>query len=143
MAEFLALIGGISAAGGIIGAITKTVQNLYDAQVRYEGADLSIRLLITELTTIKASLIEIEDWAKNSLGSHPRQRELLEGFRVSLEGCEVAMRVLAEEVAELVSKNPFKRRAQYVWNEDGMRDHQDRLRSQVAALQLLLQAARW
>ena len=112
----LSLIGGVSAAGGIIAAITKTVQNLYDMKGRYEEADLMIRLLIVELTTIKAALIQIQDWAQYSFAGSPTQKELLEGFEVSLEGCKMAMDVLAEEVTRLVSKNPFIQRTQYVWN---------------------------
>ena len=139
----LSLIGGISAAGAIITAITKTVQNLYDVRGRYEGADLTIRLLIVELNTVKAALIQIQDWAQYSFAGSPTQKELLEGFQVSLEGCKIAMDVLAEEVARLISKNPFIQRTQYAWNAVRMKDHQDRLRSQVAALQLLLQAAHW
>jgi hypothetical protein len=139
----LSLIGGVSATGAIIAAIAKTAQNLYDVRGRYDGADVTIRLLIVELNTVKAALIQIQDWAQYSFASTPTQTELLEGFRVSLEGCKIAMDVLAEEVAGLVSKNPFIQRARYAWNAVGMKDHQDRLRSQVAALQLLLQAAHW
>src|ERR1700733_6482184 len=139
----LSLIGGISAAGAIIAAIATTVQNLYDIRGRYDEADLTIRLLIVELNTIKAALIQIQDWAQYSFAGSPTQKELLEGFEVSLEGCKVAMDVLAEEVARLVSKNPFIQRTQYAWNATGMKEHQDRLRSQVAELQLLLQAAHW
>jgi hypothetical protein len=139
----ISLIGGISAAGAIIAAIATTVQNLYDIRGRYDEADLTIRLLIVELNTIKAALIQIQDWAQYSFAGSPTQKELLEGFEVSLEGCKMAMDVLAEEVARLVSKNPFIQRTQYAWNAAGMKEHQDRLRSQVAALQLLLQAAHW
>jgi hypothetical protein len=139
----LSLIGGISAAGAIIAAIATTVQNLYDIRGRYDEADLTIRLLIVELNTIKAALIHIQDWAQYSFAGSPTQKELLEGFEVSLEGCKMAMDVLAEEVARLVSKNPFIQRTQYAWNAAGMKEHQDRLRSQVAALHLLLQAAHW
>jgi hypothetical protein len=139
----LSLIGGMSAAGAIVAAIAKTVQNLYDIRGRYDEADLTIRLLIVELNTIKAALIQVQDWAQYSFAGSPTQKELLEGFEVSLEGCKMAMDVLAEEVARLVSKNPFIQRTQYAWNAVGMKEHQDRLRSQVAALQLLLQAAHW
>ena len=56
----LLLIGGISAAGAIITAIATTVQSLYDIRRRYDEADLAIRLLIVELNTIKAALIQIQ-----------------------------------------------------------------------------------
>lgn len=75
----------------------------------------------------------------------------MDGLHVSLDGCKVAMTVLAEEVAALTgtsASNPefklrFSTRAKYAWSESSMKEHQDRLHAQVAALQLLLQAAQW
>jgi hypothetical protein len=139
----LSLIGGVSAAGAIIAAITKTVKNLNDARRTYDGADLTIQSLVYELTTIKFALNQIQEWARNHVPSSPTQRELIQGFKISLEGCRLAMDVMAEEVALLVTKNPFMQKAKLVWNDVTMKEHQLRLQSQVAALQLLLQAAYW
>jgi hypothetical protein len=139
----LSLIGGISASGAIIAVISNIIQNLSDARRKFNGADLSIRLLITELIAIKAALTQIQEWAQYNMEDGPAQKELVEGFRASLDGCEVAMEVLAEDVTSLVSKNPFLRRTTYVWNEASMKEHQSRLHFQLAALQLLLQAAQW
>jgi hypothetical protein len=37
----------------------------------------------------------------------------------------------------------FRRKAQLVWNENAIKDHQDRLSRQTAALQLLIMAVQW
>ncbi|KAI9710899.1 MAG: hypothetical protein M1820_002334 [Bogoriella megaspora] len=137
----LSLIGGVSAAGAIIAAITKTLKNLSDARTRFEGADLTIQSLVYELTTIKFALTQVQEWARNHVPSSPTKRELIQGFKISLEGCRLAMDVMAEEVAMLVSKNPFIRSVNVVWNDTSMKEHQHRLQSQVNALQFLLQAA--
>jgi hypothetical protein len=144
----LSLIGGVSAVGAITAAIVKTLKSLSDARGKFEHADTTIHLLISELTTVKASLGEIEDWAAYFAQSISRQ-ELVDAFKVSFEGCKIAMNALAEDIADLTSNSPFSSnnpffiRAKYTWNETGMRDHADRLRSQVAALQLLVQAVKW
>lgn len=139
----LSLIGGVSAVGAIATAITKTIKSLSDARGRFEGADLTIQSLIYELTTVKFALSQIQEWARNHIPSSPTQRELVQGFKVSLEGCRLAVDIMAQEVALLVTNNPFWRSVKVVWNEASMRDHQNRLQSQVVALQLLLQAAHW
>ena len=139
----LSLIGGVAAIGGIVAAITKTIQNLSDARGKFVGADLTIQSLVYELTTVNFALNQIQKWARNHVPSSPTQRELVQGFKVSLEGCRLAVDIMAEEVALLVTKNPFFRSASIVWNDASMKDHQHRLQSQVAALQLLLQAAHW
>ncbi len=145
------IVGLISASGTIVSAITLTVKGLSDIRGKYAGADLRIRLLIGQLSTVKSALNQIRDWVEYNLVDSPTQAELVEGLNVSLDGCKAAMDVLAEEVTGLVGDaspgsrlNPtFRTRAKYVWNESSMKDHQDRLHAQVAALQLLLQAAQW
>ncbi|KAJ9640315.1 hypothetical protein H2199_005854 [Coniosporium tulheliwenetii] len=140
--EPLSIIGGISATGAIVAAITKTIKNLSDAKGRFEGADVTIKLLINELLTVQTSLVQIQGWAQYNFADSPTHRELLEAFKNSIDGVKVAMDIMAEEVAGLVSNNPFWRNTKYTWNEAGMKDHAERLRSQYAALQLLIQATR-
>jgi hypothetical protein len=78
----------------------------------------------------------------------------MSGLQVALEGCQIAMEVLAEEVNDLAAggtttNDPatfnlgFVAKAKVVWNEDALKIHQDRLHAQVQALNLLLQAAHW
>ena len=138
-------IGSLSAAGAIIAAITTTVRNLSQLRDRFQHADVTIGLLIRELSTIKAALVQIEDFAAYSLQG-PLQEELAEAFRVSLQGCKECLDLMADEVAELIDESNalgagLLMRAKYVWNESTMRDHQQRLHTQISALQLLLQAA--
>jgi hypothetical protein len=142
----LTILGGVGAAAGIIATITKTIKGLSDLQTKYTNADMSIRQLMRQLMVIKASLIQIQDWTEN-LRSSPRERELVEAFTISLDGCQEAMEAMCEEVTKLVQDamagDRRMMRARYVWNEETMRDHQGRLDSQVQALQLLLSAVQW
>ena len=145
------IVGLVSASGTIIKAITATVKGLSDLRGKYAGADLRIRLLIGELSTVKSALNQIHDWIEYNLVDSPTEADLVEGLSISLDGCQAAMDVLAEEVAWLgggfapssrLDVN-LRTRAKYAWNESSMKDHQDRLHAQIAALQLLLQAAQW
>ena len=138
----LSIIGGISATGGIIAAIVKTLKQLSDARGKFENADTTIQLLMTELITIKGSVDQIQQWS-TYMAQNSGQKELIEAFKISFEGCKIAMDALAEDITGLSSNNPFFTRAKYTWNEVAMKDHADRLRSQVADLNLLIQAVRW
>lgn len=147
MADPLSILGGVGAAAGIIATITKTVKNLSDLQTKYSEAEMSIRQLMRQLMAIKASLSQIQDWTELNLSRSPRERELVEAFNISFDGCKEAMNAMADEVAVLaqdaLAGDRRLMRARYVWNEESMKDHQERLDSQVQALQLLLSAVQW
>lgn len=143
----LAIFGGVGAAAGLIGIITKTVRHLSDLQTKYAESEMSIRQLIRQLMSIKASLSQIQEWTELNLSRAPRERELAEAFEISFEGCKEAMDAMADEVARLaqdaVAGDKRTMRMRYVWNEEAMKDHQGRLDRQVQALQLLLSAVQW
>ncbi|KAL9613567.1 MAG: hypothetical protein Q9167_001900 [Letrouitia subvulpina] len=141
------IVGLISAAGTIAATITGTIKDLSELRGQYADANLRIRLLIRELSTIKASLSQINDWT-HILEEERKQADLVEALKVSLEGVELAMAALAEAVSALVQNaSPsrdvnmgFRAKTRYAWNESQMKEHENRLRAQVSALQLLLQA---
>jgi hypothetical protein len=147
MADPLTILGGVGAAGGIIVTITKIIKGLSDLQSKYTDAEISIRSLIKQLMTIKAALRSIQDWIEMSLSGSLKERDLVEAFSTSLEGCKEAMEAMGDEVTRLVQDalagDKRMMRARYVWNEESMKDYQARLDSQVQALQLLLSAVQW
>lgn len=144
------IVGLISAAGTIAATITGTIKDLSELRGQYADADLRIRLLIKELSTIKAALSQINDWT-HILDEERKQADLVEALKVALEGVELAMAALAEAVSSLVhDASPsrdvnmgFRAKTRYAWNESQMKEHENRLRAQVSALQLLLQAVQW
>ena len=144
------ILGLISSAGTIASTITKTIRNLSDLKATYAESNVRIRLLIKELSTIKSSLTQINDWA-HFLDETDNQADLKEALQVALDGVDLAMGALAEEVQGLVQgatptshvQLGFREKTKYAWSEANMKEHENRLRAQVSALQLLLQAAQW
>jgi len=141
----ISFLGALSAAGTIVAAITKCAHTLAQLRSRFQEADITLRLLLAELSAVKAALVQVEDWANYNSTNGPVQEELAIGFSDSLEGCQLAMDLLGEEVTRLAtcfanSEDDFGARMRTVWNESSMKDHQQRLHGQIAALQLLLQA---
>lgn len=138
----VSFLGAVGAGAGIIAAILKTVQKLSELRERFQEADTTIGLLITELLTIQAALVRIDGWAKYTFTpTSPIQEDLRSVFEVSLDGCGLAMNMLAAEVESLANdRSDFSTRARTLLNEANMRIHQQRLHAQVSALQLLIQA---
>jgi hypothetical protein len=136
----LTIIGGLASTAQIAGGILQITKNLNDARKRYKAADTTIKLLVTELLSIKAAVGQIEDWARYNSAESAMTPELVEGFKHSFEGCHLAMDTLASEVVSLTSRNPFLVKAGVAWNEATMKEHSERLKSQVSVLQLLIRA---
>lgn len=138
------VIGALSAAGGIVALIVNTVKKLHELKERYHEADVTIRLLMSELLTVRSALQQVDDWTRYNLTPiSPIQEDLRGAFDISLEGCNIAMELLANEVDELLGNDTgeaFHTRVRQLWSDSVMKRHQQTLHTQVGALQLLLQA---
>jgi hypothetical protein len=150
----ISILGVASASAQIAQFIAQTIQGLYTLRGKFKDADMTIRLLIAQLSTIRTAVSQLRDWAKGNSSDSPKETEYMNGLEVALEGCQAAMEVLAEEIEELVAGSAargdpasfslaFMAKAKFVWSEDTMKIHQDRLHAQVQALNLLLQASHW
>ncbi|QGA20587.1 hypothetical protein EYB26_008293 [Talaromyces marneffei] len=145
----LSALGAISGALQVAQIIGQTIAGLSSLRGKYQNADLTIRSLIGELTTIKSAITQLHDWARYNAEVNSSHREYEESVAVAIDGCSAIMEVLSDKVAELtINVNghaelpvlAFRARIQVLWNEDLMNGLQERLHSQVRALNLLLQA---
>jgi hypothetical protein len=150
----ISIIGVASSAAQIAQFIAQTIQGLCTLRGKFKDADMTIRLLIAQLSTIRAAVSQLRDWAEWNSSDSPKEAEYMKGLEVALEGCQAAMEVLAEEIKELVAESAtkgdpgshslsFMTKTRVVWSEDTMKTHQDRLHAQVQAINLLLQASHW
>ncbi|KAF7951822.1 hypothetical protein EAE96_007120 [Botrytis aclada] len=145
------VLGVAASALQIAQFIGSTIQGLHTLRGKFKDADITIRLIISKLSTIKAAVFQIRDWAEFNSHDSPKERQFMDGLRVALDGCQAAIDVLSEEVKDLTvaarDSNDgmpivlgVRGKVAAVWNEDTMKAHEDRLHGQVQALQLLLMA---
>ena len=140
----------LSKAGTLTSTVTVSIKGLSDLRSQYNDADIQIRLLIGVLSTVKSALTQISDWTHYLDHTH-RQANVVEGLRVSLEGCQVTLDVLAEDISSLLGRGPpessvdlfLHTKARHTGSESSLKEHEGRLRAQVAALHLLLEAVQW
>lgn len=143
-------IGLLSGAFQIAQYIKDTVGALNHLFGKFKDADLTILSLISELKTIRSAITQLHEWASYNVRDSTEPDEYVEGLEVALDGCRAVMEVLSDEVSALTrgamlsdTGVGFRTRVKVVWSEDSMKVHQERLRAQVQALQLLLQACQW
>lgn len=141
---FGAFSGGIQ----ILQAITSTVYGLKNLHGKFRDADLTIQTLIGELSSIRTALTGLQEWSR-ALHNGPTSDEFGRDLAVAMEGCHFIMDILSRDVTDLVQSTQsdggigLRTRMKAVWNDDAMKGHQEMLRAQVHALQLLLQVFQW
>lgn len=147
----------VSAFGVVTGSlqvvqfIGQNIAALASIRGKYKNADVTIRSLIGELSTIKSAITQLHDWATYNAESSSSHREYDQSFDAALEGCTVVMEALSDEVARLTPSATgndhavlgFMARVKLVWNDEVMNGLQDQLGTQIQALNLLLQACHW
>lgn len=138
-------------SGGIqvVQAIASTVHGLNQLYGKFKDADLTIQSLIQELHCISAALTSLEKWTRQNSANGLQSEEFSRDLAVARDGCHVIMEVVSHDVSTLVQQSRengitgIRTRIRVVWNEETMRGHQEKLHSQVMALQLLLQVCQW
>lgn len=62
MAEAAAVLGSVAAVAQIVAGISKTIIFITDITFKWEGADLMLISLSSQLTTLHAACTQIEGW---------------------------------------------------------------------------------
>lgn len=132
---------------GIVDILAKSVNFLLNLQTKYKQADLTISLLIGQLSTLKAALNQISEWITSSLIAVSQHEQLVLDLTISIEGCKVLVSALDDRI------NSFERnaahtlnslgKAQFLWEEKGTANYLNYLSNQISALNLLLTALQW
>ena len=117
----------------------KVIKGLHDLAGKDKNAEVSIRSTAHELDIIRLAWERIESVLMAWEGDEGSDDELLERLRQNLEFGALIVAALAEDMSTF-TKRPFTftQRSKYVWSEKKFKDHQDRIRGQVSAMNLLV-----
>lgn len=142
----ISAISFVSAIAGLVDLIAKGVLSLPDLQSRYRTADIKVSLLIGQLSTLKAALIQVGLLVED-LSQAPRDIQLVSALSTSLSSLETIIGALDHRLSQLQrhTEDGLSNwgRVNYVWDEQTMRDYLSLLDHQVNALGLLLSALQW
>ena len=140
MADLVSIIAG---AAGLAIKCAQVAEGLHDLAAKHKRAQITLLSMTQEVETIQAAWSRIEQWSQDSTNAFSVNRELLERLDRSLETGAIVMSALEDDLLAYRGKSEsltFFQRSRLVWNESSLQDHQNRIRGQVAALTLLLQA---
>lgn len=142
-------VSAIGLAGSIVGIIevaARTVSTLRALQQRWKTADLTISLLISQMTTLKAALSQIEDWISTSL-SLIQHHQLVMDLEASLESCETLLLFIDGQMShfELNDSNALflESKIKAVLQDNTVKECATHLAHQSTALNLLLTVLSW
>lgn len=143
-------VSAIGLAGSVVGIVdilAKRVNFLLNLQAKCKPTDLTVGLLIRQLSTLKAALNQICERITSRLLAVPQHEQLVLDLTVSIKSCKVLVSALDDRI------NSFDRnaahplntlsKAQFLWEENGTTDYLNRLGNQISALNLLLTALQW
>lgn len=145
-------VSALGLAGALIGigdVITRSLGSLISLQSKYRSSSLVVTVIIGQLTTLKAALNQITEWATNSLVSALMHEQLVADLQVSLESCHVLIFLLEERIERLQQgvdddgSWTIKGKIGFLLEGTGLNKFTNHLNNQVNVLNLLLTALNW
>ena len=120
------------------GHVTKT---LSDIAAKYRYAELTIISIVQGLDTIQLAWSQIGEWSQKYVPKTAVDGQFLERLQRSLQTGFTIMDALEGDVKPYQTNNlSFMQRSKAIWNQNALRDHQERISHQAVAMTCLLQA---
>ncbi|KAK4696321.1 hypothetical protein P7C71_g1573, partial [Lecanoromycetidae sp. Uapishka_2] len=143
--EPVSILGAAASAATVVQLCTTGLQSLTRLQHKFSNADLTVRLLITHLSTLRTALGQICEWvekhAKLSL------KNVLPDLTASLDGCKFLIETLNDRLDSLAYDDikgfGMLKKTRMIWAEKERQSFSTLLGHNIAALQLLLTAMQW
>lgn len=136
-------------AGSIVGLVdvaVRSISALRALQQRWKTADLTISLLIGQLTALRAALNQIEEWISTSLNVF-QHYQLVMDLEASLESCEALLLFINGKLTGLDWSDSnalsFENRIKAVLQDKTVKECATHLANQSTALNLFLTALNW
>ena len=141
----ISVIGLTTAIVTIVDKFAKSINSLHALQATYANADLTVRLLVGQLSTLKAALGQICEWITGSFVDMPQSDQLMLDLINSIEGCEILLSLLNDRISsfERNEKLGVLGKARLLWGENNLNQYLSLLDNQVNALNLFLTALQW
>lgn len=131
----------------IVDIIARSVLTLHDLRRRTNEAEVTVSILISQLSTIRAALDQIHRWTDECLQDDMSHYQLIIDLGTSLDSCKLLISLIDSQLSKLEWKESdqlsFESKIRVVLNEQSTRDCLTYLNHQISALNLLLTAFKW
>lgn len=139
------ILGAAVSVTTVVQMCTESLNWLLQLQNKYKNVDITVQLLITQLSTLRTALSQISEWVAS--GVHDVPPHIQTDLATSLGGCGLLIETLNSHLSRLdyeESKSlSMRKKARVLWGEKERADFQTLLGHNIAALQLLLTAMQW
>lgn len=118
------------------------VKTLSDIAAKYKNAEISITSMAQNVDVIQLAWSEMGDWCERYEPRNASDDKIfLERLRRSLDNGTLVMTALEQDLRPYQTNNlSLKHRSRFIWNENTLRDHQDRINHQATAMTCTMQA---
>lgn len=131
----------------IIELAVNCVSRLRAAEKRYQKADLTITILLSHLSTLKAALSQIQIWVSSESFLRSQHYQLIMDVDAALACCYLLLGVLDNRISNLSweteNELDFSSKAKVVLNHAVTKECIGHLSHQTIALNLLLTVFQW
>ena len=142
----VSVIGLAGSIFGIVDVATRSISALRALQQRWKTADLTISLLISQLSTLRAALSRIEGWILTSLDA-VQHYQLVMDLEASLESCETLLLFIDGQISYLAWNDSnalsLESKIKAVLQDKTVKECATHLANQSTAINLLLTAMNW
>ena len=139
MPDPFTIVQVVSASASLAMQCAQVAKGLHDLAGKYKTAEMDILSMANELDILHLAWERIESVLQSWEQSDAADDGLLAELRLKLQFGNLVVSSLANDLDGFI-KRPFNflQRTKYVWDEENFRGHQDRIRGQVAAVNLLV-----
>lgn len=134
----------VTAIVGLMEGSTRVITSICVLRNKYKDADLLLRGLVVQLTTLRAALGEINHWVQENAG---RGSQVILELGESLTFCRLLIDKLENDVMELSNRSPLQpdvmARLKTCFSSGSIADIQVLLDRQTNAINLLLATYNW
>ena len=98
----LSALGAAGAVEGLIDVAGRCVSSLHAMQQRWKDADLTVALLASQTSTLKAALGQISDWINTTVDIQT-DHQLVMDLELALRSCRLLLTFIDDHVTTLVT----------------------------------------
>lgn len=151
MADPASIFSIVSGTAGLIGQCSRTICRLHNVSERFKYAKLTVDSMKLGLETIQWTWARIgkilEGWADEQEAWPDEMGDIIAQINRSLSGGTLVLSALEQDLKPYDNtsehvKFGLRTRAKVLWNEQTLKDHQERIRDQVNSMILLLNVLR-
>ena len=143
----VSIIGLGAAVIGTTDVVTRAIASLRRLQQQWKSADMTVGLLVSQLTALKAALSQISCWIDQSFEGEIQYHQLVMDLQLSVQSCTFLVSLMDGRLSELNFDETnclvFESRAKAVLQDGQIKECVSHLNNQSTALNLLLTALNW